>query len=76
MAPLIACFSVTTSRKSRIEKLSRSCHNVIPHTDYDVASNLRKTFAARMIGHSLNTSTNTKVSTIPSSDCFAFAPLF
>jgi hypothetical protein len=30
----------------------------------------------RMIGHSPKTSTNTKVSTIPSSDCFAFAPLF
>ena len=32
--------------------------------------------AGRMIGHSPNTSTNTKVLTIPSSNCFAFAPLF
>ena len=28
-----------------------------------------------MIGHSPKTSTDTKLSTIPSSDCFAFAPL-
>jgi len=30
----------------------------------------------RMIGHSPKTSTNTRVSTIPSSNCFAIAPLF
>jgi hypothetical protein len=32
--------------------------------------------ADRMFGHSPKTPTNTKVSTIPSSDCFPFAPLF
>jgi hypothetical protein len=32
--------------------------------------------SGRMIGHSPKKSTDTKVSTIPSSNCFAFAPLF
>lgn len=58
---------------SQTEPTSRDWRAVTIAASARLANRLN---SGRMIGRSPKTSTSTKVSTIPSSDCFAFTPLF